>query len=60
MEMLMTKNFLRNSLSFFKKNKIILNGLINNAGIRQRKEFISISHRDLRNVIETNLFHFFF
>ena len=54
------KKFLKKLFIFFKKNKIILNGLINNAGIRQRKEFISISHRDLRNVIETNFISLFF
>ena len=54
------KKFLKKLFNFFKNNKIILDGLINNAGIRQRKEFISITHRDLRNVIETNFISLFF
>ena len=36
-----------------------INGLINNAGIRQRKEFVKISKKDLKEVFEINFFSTF-
>ena len=42
------------------KNKRIITGLVNNAGIRQRKNFIKISKKDLKNVFDTNFFSVFY
>jgi len=39
-----------------KKNKHVLNCLINNAGIRQRKKFSKISNNELNYVFENNFF----
>ncbi len=41
-----------------KDNKIIT-GLINNAGIRQRKKFLDIRENDLNDVFKTNFFSIF-
>ena len=54
------KKFVKDLFSYFKKKKIILNGLINNAGIRQRKDFVKINEEDLKNVFETNFTSLFF
>ena len=40
---------------FLLTNKIKLTGLVNNAGIRQRKKFLDITEKDLNNIIKTNL-----
>ena len=39
---------------------IKIDGLINNAGMRQRKKFDSISKYDLDNIYEVNLKSIFF
>ena len=39
---------------YLKKNKIKLTGLVNNAGIRQRKKFEKITKKDLRKIMENN------
>ena len=39
-----------------KINRVIINCLINNAGIRQRKNFLGISKKDIREVFQTNFF----
>ena len=41
-------------------NKVILNCLINNAGIRQREEFLKISRNQLQEVFMTNFFSVFY
>ena len=43
-----------------KKKMIKIDGLINNAGMRQRKKFDSISKYDLDNIYEVNLKSIFF
>ena len=47
-------NLIDKVFEFIKKNKIRLNGLINNAGIRYRKKFENISKKDLETVLENN------
>tara|TARA_Y100000389_G_C17308786_1_gene436863 strand:+ start:116 stop:862 length:747 start_codon:yes stop_codon:yes gene_type:complete len=42
-----------------KNNKHIFNCLINNAGIRQRKNFSKITEKDLNNVFKNNFFSIF-
>ena len=42
-----------------KINRVIINCLINNAGIRQRKNFLGISKKDIREVFQTNFFSIF-
>tara|TARA_A100001015_G_scaffold314785_1_gene425034 strand:- start:9597 stop:10343 length:747 start_codon:yes stop_codon:yes gene_type:complete len=46
--------FLKKLFSYFKKNKIYLNGLINNAGQRQRKSFIDFTKKDIEQIIKVN------
>lgn len=45
--------------NFAKKKKFIINGLVNNAGIRQRKKFLKISKKDIDDVFQTNFFSIF-
>ncbi len=45
---------------YVKKKMIKIDGLINNAGMRQRKKFDSISKYDLDNIYEVNLKSIFF
>ena len=40
--------------NYLKKNKIKLTGLVNNAGIRQRKKFERITKNDLTKIMENN------
>lgn len=54
-----TKNFKRIFSKSIKDNRII-NCLINNAGIRQRKNFLKISRVDLKKVFDINYFSIFF
>ena len=42
------------------KNRRIITGLVNNAGIRQRKSFLKINKIDLDNVFDTNFFSVFY
>ncbi len=46
--------FLKKLFSYFKKNKIYLDGLINNAGQRQRKSFIDFTKKDIEHIIKVN------
>lgn len=41
------------------KDKRIITGLVNNAGIRKRKKFLDISNNDLNEVFQTNFFSIF-
>ena len=43
-----------------KRDKKLINGLVNNAGMRFRKNFLSIKQKDLKNVFETNFFSIFY
>jgi 3-oxoacyl-[acyl-carrier protein] reductase len=47
-------NFLKKLFLYFKKNKIYLNGLINNAGQRQRKSFIDFKKKDIEQILKVN------
>ncbi len=56
-----------NNLSLIKKifnqsnkDKKVITGLVNNAGIRQRKNFLDISSKDLTHVFNTNFFSIFY
>ena len=40
-------------------DKKIITGLVNNAGIRQRKSFLDISSKDLTGIFNTNFFSIF-
>ena len=51
--------FLKKLFFYFKKNKIYLNGLINNAGQRQRKSFIDITKKDINDIINVNFYQYF-
>ncbi|MBK87185.1 MAG: hypothetical protein CMC86_08360 [Flavobacteriaceae bacterium] len=47
-------NTINKIFNYCKKNNIKLTGLVNNAGIRQRKKFEKITKKDLLNVMENN------
>tara|TARA_B100000965_G_scaffold32366_1_gene23924 strand:- start:9853 stop:10602 length:750 start_codon:yes stop_codon:yes gene_type:complete len=51
--------FLKKLFFYFKKNKIYLNGLINNAGQRQRKSFVDITKKDINDIINVNFLSVF-
>ena len=44
---------------FSKKNKKLINSIVNNAGLRQRKKFIKISPKDLEDIFKVNFFSIF-
>ena len=46
--------------NYANKKKIIIDRLINNAGIRQRKKFIDIKSEEINEVLNTNFFSIFF
>ena len=52
-------NFLKKLFFYFKKNNIYLNGLVNNAGQRQRKPFIDITKKDINDIININFLSVF-
>ena len=41
------------------KDKKIINGIVNNAGIRQRSKFEKISSKDIKNIFDINFFSIF-
>ena len=41
------------------KDKKFINGLVNNAGVRQRLEFNKISSKEIKNIFEVNFFSIF-
>ena len=53
------EKFIKKLFNYFKKNKIILHGLINNAGERQRKPFIDIKPKDIKKIIHINFISLF-
>ena len=40
-------------------NLLIINGIINNAGVRQRKKFDIISQKEVNDIFEINFFSIF-
>ena len=54
-----SKNSIKKIFQFATKNKIIINKLVNNAGIRQRKDFLKIKYKDVKSIFETNFFSIF-
>ena len=53
------QNFIERILNFSKKNNRIINGLINNAGERQRIDFLMIKKKELTHIFENNFFSHF-
>ena len=54
------QKFINKMFYFFKKKNIKLNALVNNAGITQRKNFLEISSKNLKDVMDTNFIAPFF
>ena len=48
-----------NIIEYSNKLRKPITGLVNNAGIRQRKKFLKIDKKDLANIFETNFFSVF-
>ncbi len=53
------KNIIKKILNDSIKNKRLISGLVNNAGVRHREKFIKIKEKDLRKTFETNFFSVF-
>ena len=53
---LQTKNFLNQPFLTLKKKKIYFEGLVNNAGERQRIEFSKLNRKKLLHIFNTNFF----
>ena len=53
------QKFINYLFKYLKKRNIKLNGLINNAGIRQRKSFLKINEKDLFEILKINFFSVF-
>lgn len=54
------ENLIKKIFSQSKKDKRLINGLVNNAGIRQRLNFNRISKKKLRELFEVNFFSIFY
>lgn len=54
------ENLVRKIFSQSKKDKRLINGLVNNAGIRQRSKFNKISKKQLKELFEINFFSIFY
>ncbi len=52
-------NIIKKILKFSLKNRKPINGLVNNAGIRQRKNFNKISKKDIKEIFDINFFSIF-
>ena len=52
--------FIEKILNFSKKNNKIIDGLINNAGERQRIDFLKLNKKELSHIFENNFFSHFF
>ena len=52
-------NLIKQILVFSIKNKRLINGVINNAGIRQRRKFEKITEKEVNNVFKINFFSIF-
>ncbi len=53
------EKFIKKIFIFLTKNKIVLHGLINNAGERQRKSFSKIKEKDIRHIMNVNFISVF-
>lgn len=51
--------FIKKLFNYFKKNKISLDGLINNAGQRQRKSFFDFTKQDINKILKINFISVF-
>jgi len=51
-----SKITLKKIINYQKKNNLFINGLVNNAGIRFRKNFLSIDIKEFQKVFEHNFF----
>lgn len=51
--------FIKKLFVYFKKNKIFLDGLVNNAGQRQRKSFFDFTKNDIENILKINFISVF-
>ncbi len=52
--------FIEKILNFSKKNNKIIDGLVNNAGERQRINFLNLNKKELSHIFENNFFSHFF
>tara|TARA_A100001015_G_scaffold313559_1_gene421061 strand:- start:78 stop:824 length:747 start_codon:yes stop_codon:yes gene_type:complete len=52
-------NQIKKVFDYAKKNKIKINCLVNNSGIRHRESFLKISEKNLRKTFENNFFSIF-
>ena len=48
------EKFIKKIFKYFLKKKIVLDGLINNAGERQRKAFINFKSKDIKHIMNVN------
>lgn len=53
------EKLIKKILNDSKKNKKIITGLVNNAGVRLRKDFNKISKKELNSIFDTNFFSIF-
>ncbi len=53
------QKIIKKIFNYSKKIKKPINCLVNNAGLRQRKKFIEITNKDLRDLFEVNFFSIF-
>lgn len=53
-------NILNKILADSKNNKRLINGIVNNAGVRLRKKFLETSKKDLEEVFKNNFFSIYF
>lgn len=55
-----SKKTIKKIFSFAKRKKFIINKLVNNAGIRFRKDFIKVKENEILKVFNTNFFSIFY
>lgn len=53
-------NLIKKIFNISNKNKNIITGLVNNAGIRQRQNFLKISKKEIQRVFDVNFFSIFY
>lgn len=53
------KILIKKLLLYLKKNKIVINGLVNNSGERLRKKFLHLKEIELKKIFENNFFSHF-
>lgn len=54
------KNLINKIFKYASTKKKYITGLVNNAGIRQRKNFINLNSKEIKEVFEVNFFSIFF